>query len=282
MSAQNPAICLGAPRHARRNRVVHARGPLLRLLLLSFLVASTSACFVSRRVHPRSAEELRRGYGHVAGGDMERAEVAFAHALEFDPDLVEGENGLGVVARSRGDLTGALRRFDVALASDDAFAEGHANLGRRCSRRRLGDAERALRSALALNPDLIEARHNLAGRSSGAGWPSPDRREAPGAPRGDAYLHVLETDERRAAAHADLALLELLSARPGARRPAGRARPSWRPRIRRRPRPLRRPRGAGALRRGAPRVRALPAARRGERRVRAGPGGGAGVRALTK
>lgn len=190
-------------------------GPLLRLLLLSFLVASTSACFVSRRVHPRAAEELRRGYGHVAGGDMERAEVAFAHALEFDPDLVEGENGLGVVARSRGDLTGALRRFDVALASDDAFAEGHANRGEvLLASGRLGDAERALRSALALNPDLIEARHNLARALLRRGLAEPGRREVHWARARDAYLHVLETDERRASAHADLALLDYLSSRP--------------------------------------------------------------------
>lgn len=183
-------------------------------LLVVVLLAALPACFASRRVHPRSAEELRRGYGWVASGDLERAEVAFSHALEFDPDLVEAENGLGVVARARADLTGALRHFDRALATDGSFAEGHANRGEALlASNALDAAEGALRSALALNPDLLEARLNLGRSLLRRGLAEADRRAGLWARSREAYLHVLETDPARAQAHAELAFMDFLSAR---------------------------------------------------------------------
>lgn len=198
--------------------------PPLRLLATALLVAITfgTACFASRRVHPRSAAELRRGYAFVAEGDLERAEVAFAHALEFDPDLVEARSGLGVVARSRGDLPEALRRFAEALALDGSFAEGHANRGEALlAAGELDEAERSLRAALALNPDLVEARHNLGRALLRRGLGEPDRRALHWSRARDALLHVLETDGGRAAAHADLALVDYLSGR------LARAEASW-------------------------------------------------------
>jgi Flp pilus assembly protein TadD len=188
--------------------------PSPHLLLALALTLIASGCFASRRVHPRSAVELRRGYAFLEAGDLERAEVAFAHALEFDPDLAEGENGLGVVARTRGDLAGAVRRFERALEVDGSFAEGHANLGE--AQLAAGDldwAERALRAALTLNPDLIEARQNLGRALLRRGLAEPKRREEHWGAARLAYLHALETDDRRAATHSDLATMDFLSGR---------------------------------------------------------------------
>ena len=39
--------------------------------------------------HPRAHEQVVRGYGWIAKEDLERAGVAFDHALEFAPDLPE-------------------------------------------------------------------------------------------------------------------------------------------------------------------------------------------------
>lgn len=182
--------------------------------LAMLLVAAASACFASRRVHPRSAEELRRGYAHLARADLERAEVAFSHALEFDPDLVEARSGLGVVARSRGDLAEALRRFGEALAIDGAFAEGHANRGEALlARGDLDAAEASLRRALALNPDLVEARLNLGRALLRRGLADPTSRPARWGAARDALLHALEADGNLPAAHGDLALIEYLSGR---------------------------------------------------------------------
>jgi Flp pilus assembly protein TadD len=175
--------------------------------LLAAAVAC-AACLPRPTVHPRAAEEVRRGYAHVASGDLERAEVAFEHALEFRPDLPQAHAGLGVVARLREDLAGARLRFERAVRLAPDFAEGHANLGESLlAAGRAGEAEEELRAALAIDPDLADARQNLArallrrGLDAGeAGAPllAAARREV---------LHVLEAEPDRAAAHHDLGWL---------------------------------------------------------------------------
>ncbi len=194
-------------------RAVGMPSPVLRRLAL-LLAPAALACAPRATVHPRAVEEVRRGYEHLAAADPDRAEVAFAHALAFDPDLPEAENGLGVVARVRGDAAEARRRFERAIGLDPGFAEGHANLGELLlSLDRAEDAEVELGAALALDPDLGDARQNLArsllrrGLSAGAGRAAllaRARREV---------LHLLEADPERAAAHHDLGLLDYLDAR---------------------------------------------------------------------
>ncbi len=182
-----------------------------RRIALPFLVLC--ACAARSPVHPRAAEELDRGFRYLHEGDPERASVAFDHALEFDGDLPEALNGLGIVARSRGDLGTARRRFERAIRIDADFAEAHANLGETLlslGRGRAAEAE--LRAALRIDPDLADARQNLArallrrglaGRDRGAAWASA-RSE---------YLHLLETDPARAAAHHDLAYMDFVEGR---------------------------------------------------------------------
>jgi tetratricopeptide (TPR) repeat protein len=182
---------------------------------LAFLAAFLfAACAGRAPVHPRAAEEILRGYRYVSSADLERAEVAFGHALEFDPDLPEALNGLGIVARTREDLEGAQRRFERAVRVDPDFAEGHANLGEvLLARGRVEAALEELERALRIDPDLADARQNLArallrrGLGAGAG-----RREAWARARRE-YLHVLESEPDRAAAHHDLAFMDFVEGR---------------------------------------------------------------------
>jgi Flp pilus assembly protein TadD len=186
-----------------------ASAPLAALPCLATVVLTLLACPVPPRLHPRAGEEVSRGYQHLAHGDPERAEVAFEHALAFDPDFPEGENGLGVVARLHGDYPQARRHFTRALSLRPDFAEAQANLGEVLLM--LGDAdagEAELRSALAVNPDLGDARQNLARSLLRRGL-------APGGARGDAFaaarrelLHLLEAEPDRGWAHHDLAFLD--------------------------------------------------------------------------
>jgi len=177
--------------------------------------AALLACAPSPAVHPRAAEQLRRGYQHLAERDAERAEVAFGHALEFAPDLPEGWNGLGVVARARGDLAEARRCFTRAARLAPAFAEGHANLGEvLLAEGRPEDAVEALRAALRVDPDLAAPRLNLARALLQAGLLEPRRRPARWAEARHEYLHLLEAQPGSAAAEADLAFMAYLSGRP--------------------------------------------------------------------
>jgi len=190
-----------------RDRALGRTLPFALALLLG-------ACAGRMAVHPRADEEVARGYRFVAGDDLERAEVAFEHALAFSPDLPEALNGLGIVARTREDLAAARERFERAIRTDPDFAEGHANLGETLlAMGRAGLAEAALARALAIDPDLADARQNLArallrrGLDAGAGraalW-ARARREC---------LHLLETEPDRAAAHHDLAFMDFVEGR---------------------------------------------------------------------
>jgi len=181
---------------------------------LAVLLLTLPACAGRSAVHPRAAEQVRRGYAHLEARELERAEVAFEHALAFDPDFPEALNGLGLVARTREDLAGARRRFERALRLAPAFAEGHANLGEALlSAGHARDAEAELRAALRIDPDLGAARQNLAralllrGAEPGAdraGLWAQARRE---------YLHLLEAAPASPAAHHDLAYMDYVEGR---------------------------------------------------------------------
>jgi Flp pilus assembly protein TadD len=186
-----------------------------RLALTALCAGLVAACTPSSAVHPRAAEQLRRGYAHLAGGDAERAEVAFEHALELAPDLAEGWNGLGVVARAREDGEAARRHFARAVRLAPELPEAHANLGEALlALGREEEAVEALRAALRLAPDLPGARLNLARALLHRGLLDPPRREARWAEARRQYLHLLEAAPERAEPHADLAFMDWLSGRP--------------------------------------------------------------------
>jgi tetratricopeptide (TPR) repeat protein len=180
---------------------------------LPLLLAALS-CAHRPPLHPRASEQLRRGYAHLAAGDPERAEVAFAHALEFDPEIPEALNGLGVVARSEGRLEDARARFEQALGVDPSFAEGHANLGETLlALGRPGAARAEMEAALRIDPDLADARQNLARALLREGLDHPEGRGPLWALARREYLHLLESDPKRASAHHDLAFMDFTAGR---------------------------------------------------------------------
>jgi Flp pilus assembly protein TadD len=180
--------------------------PLARPLVAAALLC---ACAGSASIHPRAAEQLRRGYAHLESGDAERAGVAFEHALEFRPELPEALNGLGVVARTRGDLDLARSRFEQAVRLAPVFAEGHANLGETLlALGRSGAAEAELRAALRIDPDLVAARQNLARALIARGLADPRGRGEHWRAARRELLHLLESGPERAGAHHDLAFLD--------------------------------------------------------------------------
>jgi tetratricopeptide (TPR) repeat protein len=186
----------------------------IRALLVAALPVLAIACAHRAPLHPRAAEELARGYRHLGEGDAERAEVAFEHALEFDPDLVEALNGLGIVARSREDLAGARRRFERAVRLDPDFAEGHANLGETLlALDRPAAALAELRAALRIDPDLADARQNLARALLRRGLAPGSDRAALWTLARHEYLHLLESEPDRPAAHHDLAYMDFVEGR---------------------------------------------------------------------
>jgi Flp pilus assembly protein TadD len=118
------------------------------------------------------------------------------------------------VARTRGDAGGARRRFERAVRLRRDFAEGHANLGEALlSLEEPAAAEAELRAALKIDPDLADARQNLGRTLLKRGLQRREESPALFAAARREYLHLLEAEPDRPAAHHDLAFMDYTEGR---------------------------------------------------------------------
>ena len=69
-----------------------------------------------------SATLVQKGLDELAAGDTAAAKATFENVVALDPDNVYGNFNLGVIAQQAGDDPSAMAAYDVALATDDAFA----------------------------------------------------------------------------------------------------------------------------------------------------------------
>jgi Flp pilus assembly protein TadD len=174
----------------------------------ALLAVTLLACLPSAHVHARATEEIARGYAYLARGDLERADVAFAHALEFNEDTPEALNGAGIVARRMGRDGDARHRFQHAVRVAPDFAEAYVNLGELdLAEGRDDAAEEDFRAALRIDPDLVVARLDLARTLLHRGRRDLAHREERWAAARREYLHLLEALEV-AEAHHDLAFMD--------------------------------------------------------------------------
>jgi tetratricopeptide (TPR) repeat protein len=181
----------------------------LNSLLACAAVLLSLSCVGNRRVHPRAAEQVRRGYGHLGAGDLERAEIAFEHALAFNSEFPEALNGAALVARQRGRMRVARKLLERALIARSDFAEALVNLGEIDLAEGCHEAALArFRRALSVDPDLLPARLNLARALLHRGRAEPSRREALWSAARREYLHLLESSADLAEAHHDLAFMD--------------------------------------------------------------------------
>jgi Tfp pilus assembly protein PilF len=179
------------------------------LATLLFVAVLCTACPANRHVHPRAAEQVQRGYRYLDADDVERAEVAFDHALEFNSVFPEALNGAALVARRRGRVPAARKLLERALVARPDFAEALVNLGELdLTQGRHDAAEARFRRALAIDPDLLPARLDLARALLHRGRAEPVRRDALWASARREYLHLLESSPELAEAHHDLAFMD--------------------------------------------------------------------------
>ena len=96
-----------------------------------------------------------------AVGRQLEAEHSYRKAIEFNPNYVEAYNNLGVTLRERDKQEEAVTAFENALRIRPSV-EIYGNLG--AAFRAMGEpeqAEAAYGQAVALDPDFMEAHHNL-------------------------------------------------------------------------------------------------------------------------
>lgn len=104
---------------------------------------------------------------HHREGRLREAEAAYRRVLDTDPRHPVAHNLLGLILAGRGDDASALSHFDEALrhvrADDPNLANIHNNrVLALLALDRAGDAVEGASRALAIAPDHLPARHNLA------------------------------------------------------------------------------------------------------------------------
>jgi arylsulfatase A-like enzyme/Flp pilus assembly protein TadD len=122
---------------------------------------------------------LRLGYLRLAAGDCKGAETLFARAIANGVAGADAHLGLATCQGRRGDVPRALASLDEARGREPQSAVVSANIG--IALAALNQQERAieaLRAALARDPDLHEARFNLALAYARTGDRASAQREA--------------------------------------------------------------------------------------------------------
>src|SRR2546422_4870914 len=79
-----------------------------RMRRIAFIaLLASAACLPKSKIHQRAIDEVYKGYDYLKAEDLERADVACNHALEFNNDFPEAWNCLGVIELRRGNVEGA-------------------------------------------------------------------------------------------------------------------------------------------------------------------------------
>jgi predicted TPR repeat methyltransferase len=105
---------------------------------------------------------LREAAAYHAQGNLPQAERLYREVLRRDPRAANAHNLLGVLARQRGDVAGALRHTEKALALRPQAPVFLANRGATLAEAgRMPEAVLALRGALATRPDDAVTLRNL-------------------------------------------------------------------------------------------------------------------------
>jgi tetratricopeptide (TPR) repeat protein len=96
---------------------------------------------------------------HLLGGDLNAAREAADAFVASAPDSARALYARGIVALRAGDATTALHDFRVLSSNDPSYAVAHYDIAiAEQQLSRFEDAERELRSAIALSPDYTRAR----------------------------------------------------------------------------------------------------------------------------
>jgi tetratricopeptide (TPR) repeat protein/serine/threonine protein kinase len=106
---------------------------------------------------------LNLGHALQDKGDLDGAVRKYQAALEIDPHCSMAHSNLGRVLHEKGDLNGALREYRAAVEADPKYAMAHNNLGAALQEK--GDLEGAIQeyhAALKINPKFAPAHYNLA------------------------------------------------------------------------------------------------------------------------
>lgn len=107
-------------------------------------------------------EMLAQAIAHHRDGELTKAEWAYEALLQLDPDHIDANHLLGVVAHQMGNTPLAIERINKSLNLRPEQPGALNNLGNiYAAAERLEEAIDSYRRAIELKPDYAEAHHNL-------------------------------------------------------------------------------------------------------------------------
>lgn len=128
------------------------------------LEQAEAACDHALEYQPRYWDALHnKAMIAQARGDKRKAKQLYIEAMRANPHMKSSLNSLGALAMEEGDLKSAVSYFRGALEVDPAYLEARRNMG--AVHLRQGDfagAVKDFRQLLLVNPDLIEGHLGLA------------------------------------------------------------------------------------------------------------------------
>ncbi len=152
------------------------------------------------RLDPQAPEALYRlGKQALQTQRYAEARTYFQQALQRQADLIDAQQGLGLVYAAQGKTAQAEAQFQAILRHAPDFAEAHTHLGSLYVRTgRLDEALQAYRAAVRLQPDRAQGHHNLGAVLAAHG----NTEEA-----AQQFRTALRLDPQYVAAHNDLGTL---------------------------------------------------------------------------
>lgn len=118
--------------------------------------------FSEARVLGSYATQLRIGSVLLERGELDGAARRFEEALAGDPRNADAHNSLGVVHLRQGRLDDALREFQTTLGLEPDHADAHSNMGTALLRKdQTKEAMDELVTAIRLNPGHVDAHTTL-------------------------------------------------------------------------------------------------------------------------
>jgi tetratricopeptide (TPR) repeat protein len=145
-----------------------ARSRFAAVLVAFFVVVPVSVA--SAAPPPEAAAKKLEGDRLRDAGDVDGARRAYDAAVALDPTYAEALSESGSLAFAAGDITTALARFRAAIAADPRYALAHYNLG--YALRKAGafrEAAEAYRSYVTLAPHDPDGYYGLGESLRGAG-----------------------------------------------------------------------------------------------------------------
>lgn len=158
----------------------------------------------SARVH------ANLGRVYLAAGDVARAKIALARAVELEPSHVrsyDAYNQLGVIAQREGRPEDAIHYYRQAIELNERPAAAYTNLASALGELgRPDEARQALEAALVADPNLAVAHLNLGNTYAVAGDLGAARKE---------FERAIELDPDLALAYVNLGRVHLIERRAG-------------------------------------------------------------------